>query len=206
MTNAPSLLKLLELSARRPREAMETVKALQLSSPVAWQVFALVLVIELIFAQILGLMLGPVEVPDGALGPALALNPILLGAIQGCLLVLMVFGIHWVGRAFGGTGRLEDAILLMALLQFALVVLQAIEILLMFIIPALAAGVLLFNIFAFFYLLTSFTTALHGFTKPPLVFLGILLTGLGAIFGLSIILSIILAAAGVTLPGLPTNV
>ncbi|SIN89971.1 YIP1 family protein [Vannielia litorea] len=202
MSQRPTLLKLLELSARRPQEAMQTVKAMQLSSPVAWQVFALVLVIELIFAHILGLLLGPVETPEGALGPALALNPVLLGAIQGCLLILMVFGIHWVGRAFGGTGRLEDAILLMALLQFALIVLQAFEILLIVIVPALAAGVLLFNIFAFFYLLTSFTTALHGFTRPPLVFLGILLTGLGAIFALSILLAII----GVTIPGTPPNV
>ncbi|MBS8226676.1 YIP1 family protein [Vannielia litorea] len=206
MTEAPNLLKLLELCARRPREAMETVMALRLPSTVAWQVFALVLVIELIFAQLLGLMLGPTEAPEGALGPALALNPILLGAIQACLLTLMIFGIHWVGRAFGGAGRLEDAILLMALLQFALVVLQAVEILLIVLLPGLAAGVLFFNVFAFFYLLTSFTTALHGFSRPPLVFLGILLTGLGAIFGLSIILSIIFAAAGVTIPGMPTNV
>ncbi len=202
MTDRPSLLKLLELSARRPREAMHTVMDMQLPAPVAWQVFALVLVIELIFAHLLGLMLGPTEVPDNALGPALALNPMLLGAIQGCLLVIMVFALHWVGRAFGGTGRMEDAILLMALLQFALIVLQGIEMLLIVIVPALAAGILLFNVFAFFYLLTSFTTALHGFTRPPLVFLGILLTMIGAIIGLSILLAII----GVTIPGTPPNV
>jgi hypothetical protein len=202
MTEPPSLLKLLELCARRPRAAMEAVMEMRLSAPVAWQAFALVLVIELIFAQILGLLLGPVEVPDNALGPALALNPILLGAIQGALLVLMVFAIHWVGRAFGGTGRMEDAVLLMALLQFALVVLQAVEIVLVAIVPALAAGILLFNIFAFFYLLTSFITTLHGFNRPPMVFLGILLTMIGAIFGLSILLAII----GVTIPGTPPNV
>ena len=202
MTDRPSLLRLLELSARRPREAMHTVMDMQLPAPVAWQVFALVLVIELIFAHLLGLMLGPSEVPDNALGPALALNPMLLGAIQGCLLVIMVFALHWVGRAFGGTGRMEDAILLMALLQFALIVLQGIEMLLIVILPGLAAGILLFNVFAFFYLLTSFTTALHGFTRPPLVFLGILLTMIGAIFGLSILLAII----GVTIPGTPPNV
>lgn len=202
MTDRPSLLKLLELSARRPREAMHTVMDMQLPAPVAWQIFALVLVIELIFAHLLGLMLGPSEVPDNALGPALALNPMLLGAIQGCLLVIMVFALHWVGRAFGGTGRMEDAILLMALLQFTLIVLQGIEMLLIVILPGLAAGILLFNVFAFFYLLTSFTTALHGFTRPPLVFLGILLTMIGAIFGLSILLAII----GVTIPGTPPNV
>ncbi|MFY0632911.1 MAG: YIP1 family protein [Vannielia sp.] len=198
-----NLLTLMQLTARRPREAMAHVQSLQLTSAVAWQVFALVLVIELIFAHLLGLMLGPVDVPaDGALAPALALSPMLLGAIQGCLLVLMVFGLHWVGRVFGGTGRLEDAILLMALLQFALIVLQAVEILLILIFPGLAAGVMLFNVFVFFYLLTSFTTQLHGFTKPPLVFLGIILTMIGGIIGLSIILTII----GVTIPGTPPNV
>ncbi len=203
MTNAPSLLKLLELTARRPREAMARVKDMRLAASTAWQIFALVLVIELIFAHVLGLMMGPVEMPqDNALAPALALSPMLLGAVQGCLLILMVFGIHWVGRAFGGSGRLEDAILLMALLQFALIVLQAVEILLILVFPPLAAGVMLFNVFVFFYLLTSMTTELHGFTKPPLVFLGILLTGLGAIFALSILLAII----GVTIPGTPPNV
>ena len=196
----PSLKALLGLTARDPRAAMAQVKAMELTSPVAWQVFALVLVIELIFAQLLGLTLGPAEAPEGAIAPEIFGNPFLMGLVQGSVLVLMVFGIHWIGRAFGGQGRLEDAIALMALLQFALVVLQAIEILLVLLLPALAVGVLLFNTVAFFYLLTAMVSELHGFRRAPLVFVGIILSFLGVAFGLSLIVTIILAMLGVNLP------
>lgn len=199
----PSVLDLLRLTANNPRAAMAAVQRMQLSSPVAWQAFALVLVLYLIFARLLSLLIGSPEPVEGALSPELVRNPLLLGAVQSCLFTIGAFVIHWVGRAFGGHGRLEDAVALVALFLLAFLAINIFELLLVALIPMAAAGVMPFHLILFFYLLTLFVTELHGFSSPGLVFLGILGTLLGLVVSLSILLTILVVAIT---GGLPAHV
>jgi hypothetical protein len=54
-------------------------------------------------------------------------GPAATGFIQLLLLVVMVFAIFWIGRAMGGSGSFEEAILLVAWLQFIMVCLQVVQ-------------------------------------------------------------------------------
>ena len=199
----PSLGELLRLTANDPRRAIVAIKAMELRPAVAWQAFALALVLTLLMIHGLSMLAGTPEPVEGALAPALIGNPVLLGVLQGCIMVLMAFSIHWVGRAFGGTGRLEDAIGSVALLIFAMLVLNVVEFIIITLLPIAAAGVVPFHFVIFFYLLTMFVTELHGFNRPLFVLGGIVLTMVGSMIGLSIMLAILIM---VVTGGAPANV
>lgn len=200
--STPTLLSLLEQTARNPREAVRSLKAMALTPEIAWLAFAAVLAVEIFFIHLLSTLAGPAEPAPGALAPGLVESPLLLGLVQGSVVLLMTLSVHWVGRALGGTGRLEVSVAAVALLVFTMMVLQVVELVIVVIVPGLVGGVLLFHIAVFFWLLTMFITEIHGFKRPPLVLVGIILS----MFAIAFVLSLVLALIGITLPGAPTNV
>lgn len=181
---------LIRLTMRDPREAARTIMAMRLSSDVLWQGLALVVVLSVILAQVTAMLSGTTTEMDPRV-PTFFASPVLLGFVQGCLLVMMVFAVHWVGRTFGGRGAFEDSIALVSWLQFLLVCLQAVQTLAMIIIPPLAGIIAIVGIVAFFFWLTIFICELHGFESPGLVFVMILVSMLAITFALSILLSIV---------------
>ncbi|MDJ0828173.1 MAG: Yip1 family protein [Rhodobacter sp.] len=191
-----SLLRLAWDSVRTPRDAARLVMQVGLPRGARWEALLLVVLVSVILGQITTyVMLGQ---PGVIFGPFLA-NPVLAGVVQMSLMVIMVFAVFWIGRAMGGIGAFEDAILLIAWMQFVMICVQVVQFAALMVLPAMASLVGLAGFALFFWLLTNFIAELHGFSSLGKVFVMILVSMMGVAFGLSILLSIV----GVTIPGAP---
>jgi len=189
-----SLLRLARDTVTNPREGATTVLSFAPTKQALWLMFALVVVISLMMGEIMSLMLGmPTE---GPLTGPMQQSPLMLGLIQGALLFLSIHAIHRIGRAFGGTGSLEEAALLIIWLQFILLCVQVVQIVAMVVLPPVAGLITILAIALFFWLLTNFIAVLHGFQSLGMVFVMTLL----AAFGLLVLLSIVLSMLGLAVP------
>jgi len=192
---------LIRQSLSDPQGAARRILGLDLPAPVLWQALALVVVLSAIAAQVSALVLsGPVS--EGETLLPFAQSPLLVGLIQGAILVIMVFAVHWIGRSFGGIGRLEDSIASVTWLQFLLVCLQVVQFGIGFLSPALSGLVGLAGIVFFFWLLTQFVMVVHQFESAAMVFVMIVVSLLAIVFALSLVLTLL----GLTVSGEAPNV
>ena len=104
-------------------------------------------------------------------------RPLLLAAIQAGGMALFAGIITGVGRLFGGTGRLVQALLMLAWVDFFLLVAQLALLVIVLILPFLAGPLVLFIMVVSAWVMSSFIAALHGFEKT-LPTLGVLVTGI----------------------------
>ncbi len=126
------------------------------------------------------------ETPEGLMGNAIA-----MGAILFVILVVIAYSIWIVGRFFGGRGTLAEALLIVAWLQFVMIVVQLGQLVAMLLLPPLAALILLAGFILFFWLLTNFVAVVHGFQSRILVFLMMLVTAFVLAFLAGIVLSVL---------------
>jgi hypothetical protein len=123
-------------------------------------------------------------------------RPLLLAGVQ----VFAQGAAAWlawaVGRFFGGTGTLPQALALLAWVEWVLVLVQVAQVLLLLAVPPLAEATSPLALMLFFWLTASFIAELHGFPNLWKVLLGIILTaaamGVVAVF----ILTALLGAGG----------
>ncbi|RMD91239.1 MAG: YIP1 family protein [Alphaproteobacteria bacterium] len=192
-----SLVSLALASIRDPRGGAQEVMRMGrglLDRRQRWEMLALVVVLSALLTELTMLLL-----PAGAsLILPLKLGPIAMTLLQFGLMVLTVQAIHWVGRAAGGKGSLDDAILLTAWLQAILLGLQLIQSLAMVLAPPLVSAVTLAGVLLWPWLMTGFVAALHGFSSLLKVFAGVVVTS----FGVGLALSVILAMIGAVPRGL----
>ncbi|MBT0956717.1 YIP1 family protein [Alphaproteobacteria bacterium KMM 3653] len=202
---------LLRKTIAEPRQAARDLMGLNLGLGPSWQAFALAVVMTVLVGQGLGMLLSSgapeqtvIATPPGADGSqlnfSLTITPVMGAMILGLLLVFMVFCVHWIGRVFGGQGRFEDSLVVMAWHQFAMVVLQVAMVLLITLIPAMSGLAVTMILVANFILLSLFVTEIHGFSSLPKVFAMIIVSMLVVAFALSLVISIALVAAGVEVP------
>jgi hypothetical protein len=185
------LLQMVLRTIRNAREGAEEVLSLGVPREALWTALTLVVVLSILLAQVTSILItGTASMGGLPIGPAAA------GLIQLFLMVVMTFAIFWIGRAMGGTGSFEEAILLVTWLQFIMVCLQVVQTVALFFVPPLAGLVGLFGLVLFLWLLTNFVAVLHGFTSLVQVFIMIILSAFGIAFGLSLILTLI----GVAVP------
>ena len=188
------LLDQVLMTIRTPRDGARWVKSITMSRQSRWEALALFMVVGVVFNQITGfLMFGDFRI----IMMGLTLNPITYAMIQMAVLVIMVFGVFWIGRAMGGTGGFGDAILLIAWLQAIMTLLQVAQTIAILLIPALGVIIAVASFMLFFWLLSNFIAELHGFTSIPKVLGMILISMIGLTFGMTILLSII----GISMPG-----
>jgi hypothetical protein len=200
MLTLPALLRLAWATVTNPREGAATVLSMAPPIRALWLMFALVVTLTLFTGELALLLSGPPE--TGPLTDAYS-SPLLLGVVQGAMLCIMVFAIHHIGRWFGGTGRFEEALLLVVWLQFVFVCAQVIQIALMLLMPPLAALMPVLVIGLFFWLLINFIAALHGFTSLGMVFVMTIVSGVGVLFALSLVLTLLGLAPDMTGPVAP---
>lgn len=186
----PSVLRMALDTVKSPREAAETLLSMGIPRAALGPAVLLVVVLSIILALI-NTILSPLP-PE-----AMAITPITLGMLQFAILMLTTFSIFWVGRMFGGTGRFDEALLLVIWLQFIMVCLQVVQTLLILVATTIAALVGVVGMALFFFLLTHFIAVLHGFRSLGKVFAMILAIAFGLVVGSSIILAML----GVTIPG-----
>ncbi len=181
-----------------PRKVARDVLSLDFPRAALWQAFALFAVLST-GLNVASVILFPPP-PDPALADSLLGDPLRMGMVQTASLVITVFLIYWVGRAFGGHGTFPQAILTVIWMQYVSVMLQLVVLVLALFAPGLAALAALFSVGVSFWIITHFTAEMHGFRSAGLVFatIVVLLLGLGVVLGVA--LALIGAGAGVLSP------
>jgi len=190
-TTASALMGLLRLTLSDPRAAARRVMALPLPRAARWQALALVIVLSMLFGQVAVLLMAG-QGPDA----------LMVGMIQGAVLLMLVYGVHMVGRVLGGRGAFEDALILIAWLQGVMVAVQVAQIVALLILPPLTGLLGFLGMALFLWLLTNFVAELHRFTSLGKVFGMILLT----LFGVAIVAAILLQMLGIQPPAGMTDV
>ncbi len=180
------ILALMQFTLNNPRRGLRAV--LDIGLPMGAGVVALLLtaVVSALLTQA-SAALAPVE--GNPIFDLLTGSPFRTALIQGSGMLLTAGLVHFLGRAWGGRGRLEDAVLAVAWLQLFMLALQLAEMAsILIMLPQLAMLVALVSVVVFPWLLTMFVAEVHGFQSPLKVFLGILLCTVGLSFVLSFLL------------------
>ncbi len=175
LTTFTGLLRLARQTVQEPRAGARIVLDLRLPREALWLMFALVVVVTVWIGTAVSLLSPPP--PEGA-----SISPIWLGVLQGLLLYMMVLAIHFIGRAMGGTGDFDGALILVTWLQFIFILVQLLQVVVLLILPPLSALVILVAMALFFWLLVNFIAELHGFQSLGRVFGMVILTAIGFAF------------------------
>ena len=170
---------------RNPRGAAQELLRMGLPAQAAWAALALVCVLSTVLVH---LSVGLLPVQDQAELAVSLGNPLGTLVMSGSALLILVFAVHLIGRAFGGGGTLDGAVLLVAWLQAIFLMLQLVQILFMIILPLVADVIGTFGLALFLWLLAPFVTVLHGFQSVWKVLFGIV----GSAFAIALALSILI--------------
>lgn len=181
-----NLAGLVRLTLGDPRLAARAVMAQPLPVQARWWALILTAVLSAFLMQAVTALLPPLPGPDGEavtpIGPAIWAGMVASGMVMTVLLV------HHVGRWRGGSGQLGDAVLLVAWLQFIQLLTVLLQIVVMLVLPFAAPLVEIGGVLLFLWLLVHFVAELHGFRSIGLVFLGVVVTFVAAVFTLSALL------------------
>lgn len=188
-----SLLAMTRDTLTDPRDAARRVLALPLSLGERWAALVLVIVLSTL-AGYLSFQLADAET-RAVFAPMLA-SPLRLALLQGAMIAAGTMLLHRIGRRFGGRGRIEDAVILMAWLQFVLLVLQLAQIAAQLVAPPLAGLLGLAGAGMFFWLLAVFAAEMHGFRSVGLTLLAIIGVLLGVGFVAAFLSALVLPAPG----------
>lgn len=180
-----------------PRKVARDVFAFPAPRNALWLILALLLV-AMTFLAVISSILFPVDpaemgalLGDDQMAPVLA-SPISTGLVQATTAVASVWAIFWIGRAAGGTGTFEQALLTVIWLHFVLFLMQIGILLLGLFAPGLALLLTLMSFVMTFWLLSHFVAEMHGFRSAGSVFAGILMV----LLVLAVVMSIVLAMFG----------
>jgi len=181
---------------RSPRDAAKQVMAVQMTRRQRWDTLFLIAVLSAILAYLSLFLAGPdTGVMADETGPV---GPFMLVFSQTVVMLVMVFAIHFLGRAAGGTGTLDDTILLVSWMQFILICLQVLQIIAAVIMPPVALLLGMAGLVLVFVLLTVFVSELHGFRSLTGVFFSVLVV----MMVLATIIRAIFSMLGVNLMGM----
>lgn len=176
----------------QPRKVARDVQGLGFSRGVLWQALLLLLVATT-FLGVISSILFPISADE--MGPLFS-DPIMTGVAQGSITVLMVFAIYWIGRALGGTGTFDQALLTVIWLQFVLLVIELGVLFLGVFAPGLALILWVMGLVMTFWILSHFIAEMHGFRSAGMVFAGLL----AVILLVVIVMSLVFALIGLGLP------
>ena len=185
-----TLSALLRLTFQDAREGAHAVLSLGVPRSALFLMVATVAVLSALMAGIFQLLVpqtvGP---PPGVV--AITIGGVILGT---------AIGLHYAGRAFGGTGELSDAIVMMVWLQVVLLLIQAMQNIVLLVAPG-AVGIVFLLAFGYtLWLMINFIDVLHNFKSRARAAVLLLLTLVGLSVGLGMIFSIL----GISVPGATT--
>jgi len=106
-------------------------------------------------------------------------QPVLIALAYFAGMMISGFVTFFAGRAFGGIGSLSGSFLITAWLNMMQVLIAFAQMVLMTISPVLAFFAGAASMIWYFWALTQFVKALHGFDNGPLVFIGIIAVMIG---------------------------
>ena len=180
-----TLITLSLMTLTDPAGAARQLLAMPVPRPVLWQGFALVVVSSVLLSEFATLA------SPGAVGleELFSLGPWGAALLQAGLLFVMVQATHRIGAAFGGAGSRDDALKVMVWLQAMLLAVQALQVVVLILLPGLVNILGLVATGWFFWVLTTFIAELHGFQSRGKVFAGVMLTFLASVLAMTFLLS-----------------
>lgn len=191
--------KLPELFVRAladPRGAFRQVSAMQLDRRTMWELLLLFTIGRVL---LIGLFdNGRFVLPFGT--TPIIVSPLAYTAVLISGFVILIFMVHYTGRAIGGKGTFLGSMVVAVLLEALSLVLVVIQLLAGLLLPGLVALVSLISIPVMLYCALSYIDELHEYGSMLKAFGMILLAILGLSFGITIFMSLIGAVVGV--PGL----
>lgn len=191
------ILSLLDLTIRDPKAAAEQVLSLDLSREFLWSALVLVTVVSVLLVKLMQAVLPQSE---GALVLPFQNSPLLFALVMWGSLVLLVFSVHYIGQMFGGSGRFNQSILVVAWLQFLLLAWQVLQFFVGFVSIVVSALLGLAFMIYWIWIMASFVAVLHRFQNRVLVLVGMVVSLFGVMTCLSLVLSIVAVILGVELP------
>lgn len=188
------LLRLIGQSFSDPSTAAHTLYARRYDRGTLWSLMVLVTALSVVMLGISNTITG---VPEELKDVALQITPFAYALILGSTLVLLVFGVYFIGQIFGGKGHFPETLMCIIWLQVLSLALQVVQLVAILIAPPLVGVVSLIGLGLVLYSLGHFINVLHGFDS--------LLKSFGtfalAIFGMAFGFAMILAMVGVATPG-----
>ncbi|WFE74333.1 YIP1 family protein [Roseinatronobacter sp. S2] len=181
--NVAAVSALVRLTLTRPREAAARLIALGVPDDARWLGFVIVVVLSVLLGQASVLLMEDGEAMGGGL--------LFMAMFQTSVLLGMVVAVQGVGRALGGKGNFPDTLLLLAWLQFVMLVVQFVQIVALVVIPPMFGVITLLALAVFMWLLTNFVLVLHGFTSAMKVFVGIIFSFFGVVMVLAFLLTLL---------------
>lgn len=172
-----------------PAIAARQVMAMGLTVGEAWMALAATAITATLLTVMMQLVLGPVGDPSVR---DLFDRPFILAFSQFSVMSVGAALMWRLGRSFGGTGTFAQALSLVAWLEVVLILLQLFEVVLILVLPGLAALVGIASLFVLFYLLTHFTAALNGFKSLIKTLFGILVSAFVTLIVVSFIVYILI--------------
>jgi hypothetical protein len=189
-----AFLGLVRASFTDARGTFRALMARRIRREDLWMALALVTILSVIAAEPFTRMMSPDET---MLFAPFAGRPLTGAFVEFSLYAVSVFVIYWISRAAGGTGNFPDTLLAVTWLQALMLVIQAVQVVALFVWPTGAALLGIAGGVAFLYFLTIFVQEAHHFASALKVFAMILAGLFGLVFGLAVILALI----GVTFSG-----
>ena len=192
------LIRLTMLTVQSPRAGAEAVLTMNYPRELLWVLLGLATILSVLMVQLMRFAFPQPE--DAAALMPFQSSPVLFALIMWGSLVLMVFCVYYIGRAFGGTGSFQDSLTVVIWLQFLLMVSQVLQFVLAIISMGFAALLGIAFLFYWIWIFTTFVAVLHAFENRAVVLGGMFAAMMGVMVGLSLITSFIAILFGVELP------
>jgi hypothetical protein len=175
-------------SLARPRTAARQVLGLGLSEGPLLQAAVLVTCV--------GMLLGglAVRLSPGAVDPvsaAVIRNPLIGAAAQLAIMAVIVVLTVRIGRLFGGQGGVWEALALVVWLDVVMVLIQGVQLVLLLLVPPLAAILAVATLFWAVWAYANFVAELHGFRNPVVVLGAVVVTAIVLFFSTAMLLEIL---------------
>lgn len=181
------LLGLALQSLPEPRKVARDLFAEGFSRQALWYMLALLLVLTSML-RLIGQALFPH--PEG-MEPMLNLSPLTMGLSGAVFSLLTIWLIARIGRALGGQGTYDQALLTIVWLSALNLFLSVAVVALGLFAPGIALLLIPVGYLALFWILTMFVTELHGFKSPGLVAVGIVVSFVALIFLLAFVMALL---------------
>lgn len=183
------LTMLLQQSLQSPRAAARRLLDWQFPASTAGLAIALMAVISAGLTAV-SMLVAPDQIDPNIL--QMFKNPLQVAVLQGLVMVVMAMLMQGVGRMFGGSGNLTDALILIAWTEALLSLLQLAQLVLVLLSPSLSAALGLFGLVLFLWVLSSFAAELHGFASARKVLAGLIAT----VFVVALAMAVVTVALG----------
>ncbi|SEN27816.1 Yip1 domain-containing protein [Loktanella fryxellensis] len=177
-------------SLRDPAGAAAYLRGLALDRGTILSLMALITILSVLILMA-GVWLSPAE------AAMFVASPFSLTILLGGSLIMLVLAVHLGGRLLGGSGRIEQAVLLIVWWQAMALVIQVIQTVLLLILPVLSSLAAIAGLVWLVFALLHLVNVLHAFNSLWKA-LGTVIIG---VFTVSLGLGLLLALIGVSVGG-----